>query len=497
MIKNIIAMKKIFLLVSVAGLVFLTQSCEKFLDLKPVNSATTGNSYQRPADIEAALVACYNILHQTEFYTWDYMLQEDVRSDNCYAGPPDDVDIFEYDMIKLTASNVRLKWNWGDLYKGISRCNLVLEKIDGISGLSEARHKEIVGEARFLRAYYYFDLVKQFGGVPIVSQEQTADPDKIQIPRNTETEVYDYIVEDLNAAVELLPDMFSGGNSVNKARATKGTAYAVLAKVWAQRPDRDYNKVIEYCDKVINSPAGYMLLPDFRLLFDGNHYNNDESIFEAQYIGGGEHGNWGPQLLLPPSLTNDDWRKYATPSTNMIKAFDDENDTIRKNASIIWEVVDWVDEYWSTLDHPGPVPFAYKMKHADGWNSGDHLYLIRFADILLLKAEALANLNQGDKGRSIVNQIRARVNLPPTTASDAEMLDAILHERRLELFLEGQRWSDLRRYGKVQTTMNSLKELNLITGKYVEYNVDEHDLIMPIPLNEIDRNPKLIQNPGY
>src|SRR5690606_34914584 len=128
---------------------------------------------------------------------------------------------------------------------------------------------------------------------------------------------------------------FGGDASVDKARATKGAANALLAKVWAQRSDRDYEKVLTYANAVINSPAGYQLLDDFAQLFDGNHYNNAESIMEVQYVGGTE-ANWGPQLLLPPSVSGDTWRKFVTPSHDLVNAFDEAGDTERKNATIMF-----------------------------------------------------------------------------------------------------------------------------------------------------------------
>ncbi|MDD7885083.1 RagB/SusD family nutrient uptake outer membrane protein [Flavivirga sp. 57AJ16] len=491
-------MKTIKILLRTIIVFSLIQSCsDEFLDLKPITNSTTGNTFNSADDIEAALVSVYNSLHN-EFYIWDNILMGDVRSDNCYAGPPDDVDIWAYDQLKITPNNARIFNNWRAFYLGIARANTVLDKIEDIADLSSTRKSEIIAEVKFLRAFYYFDLVKQYGGVPIVKKTGTADISKTQIPRNTVEEVYAFIIEDLTAAEAGLPDNYEGGSNVNKARATKGTANALLAKVWAQHPSHNYEKVIEHADRVINSPAGYQLLSTYSPLFSvGGNYNNSEAIFVSQFIKGTPQGNWGPQLFLPPSISNDSWRKYGTPSKDLINAYDSQSDLERKNQNIIFESVQWVDEYYNVNSPSTPVPFAYKQKEANGWNSGDHIYFLRLADILLLKAEAMAHLEIGDRGRSIVNQIRNRAGLSNTTATDNEMLNAVLLERRLELALEGHRWDDLVRNNMIIQTMNNLQELNLITNEYVNYDMNENKILLPIPLNEIDRNPELEQNPGY
>lgn len=475
---------------AIALCAFVLAACSDFLSIEPESSLTTGNAYNSAADAEAALVGCYDVL-QVEYFIWDFILLNDVRSDNAYAGALDDANIVEYERLNVSDRNDRIFANWRDLYAGVARCNTLLGKLDGIPDLSQERQSEMLGEARFLRALYYFELVKLFGDIPLVKTTGSADPSETQLPASPQTEIYNFIVEDLEFAVERLPYEYGSDPSVNKARATKGAAYALLAKVWAQRPDRDYNKVLQYADAVINSPAGYSLLSDYHQLFDGNSYNHDEAILVIQFIGGTTEGNWGPQLFLPPSISGDGWRKYQTPSQNLVAAFEAENDEIRASTTIIWEEVEWIDEYWNTGSSPGPVPFTYKFKNANAWNSGDHIYLIRLADILLLKAEAQYHLGQGDRGRAIVNQIRARVELPPTDASDSELIDAILHERRLEFALEGHRWNDLVRFGKAVEVMNAVQDIDLITNQVTNYNISEADLFLPIPADERDRNPNL------
>lgn len=472
-------------------------ACSKFVDLSPISEATTDNAYRTASDAEAALVGAYDAF-QTEYYIWDNINFNDMISDNYYAGG-DNPELFAVDLLNITPVNSRLFNNWSQLYDGIARANIILDKVPQINDPkldANNRKEQILGEAAFLRACHYYQLVKMWGGVPLVLEPATsADPAETNKPRSTEAEVYAQVITDLEFAAARLPDIYEGDASISKARATKGAANALLAKVYAQKPDRDYNKVLEYCNAVISSPAGYQLLSNYSFLFDGNHYNNDESILEVQFTGGAE-ANWGPQLLLPPSVSGDSWRKFVTPSQDLVKAFDSEQDVIRKNASILFENVTWTDEYWAIGG--GSVPFAYKWKSANGWASTNRQYLLRLGDIILLKAEALNELGRTGDAATELNAIRRRVNLPVTSAATkAAMQLAIEKERRLELAQEGQRWDDLRRYGRAETVMNNLQETDLRTNQRVNYNMTKEKELLPIPQLERDRNKQLDQNPGY
>ncbi|MBX2966700.1 MAG: RagB/SusD family nutrient uptake outer membrane protein [Cyclobacteriaceae bacterium] len=491
-------MKSIIKNIIVAGLFSGLVACEDFLDLKPVSDLTGENAYSTASDAEAALVGAYDSFSQ-EYYIWDNVLFSDVMSDNYYAGG-DNPDIFSIDDLTVNPLNPRLYNNWSQIYNAILKANTVLDKVPGINdaGLDVGnRRAQILGEAAFLRAFHYYNLVKMFGGVPLIIQASNSTaPSETQKPRNTEAEVYAQIIIDLEFAIANLPDVYSNDASVNKARATKGAANALMAKVQAQKPNRDYNKVLEHCNAVINSPAGYQLLTEYAHLWDGNHYNNAESIIEVQFVGGPE-ANWGPQLLLPPSLSGDSWRKFVTPSRDLVNAFDSEGDNVRKNVSILFESVNWVDEFWSATTG-GSVPFAYKWKSANGWASTNRQYLLRLADIILLKAEALNELNQLEEARTELNRVRSRVGLGATPATDkATMALAIEKERRLELCQEAQRWDDLKRYGKAVSVMNNLVEINLLTGQPKVFNMTDEKLLLPIPQSERNRNPNLGQNPGY
>jgi tetratricopeptide (TPR) repeat protein len=489
--------KYIALLLVAGSISFSMLSCNKFTDIDPISEATSENAYSTRQEAEAGLIGAYDALQQ-EYYIWDNIIFSDIISDNYYAGG-DNPEIFAADKLQVAPTNSRLFNNWTQLYSGILRANTVLDKIPTIQdpNLDEGgRREEILGEAHFLRALHYFNLVKMFGGVPLVLTTGASSPNEYQIARATEQEVYQQIIADLEQAVGSLPDKFSDESSVNKARATKGAANALLAKVYAQKADRDYNKVLEHCDAVINSPAGYSLLSNFADLFDGSHYNNAESILEVQFVGGAE-ANFGPQMLLPPSLSGDTWRKFMTPSHDLVNAFDSESDEIRKNSSILFESVSWLDEFWNNKANSS-IPFAFKWKSASGWASTNRQYVLRLADIVLLKAEALNELGRTAEARDALNQIRQRVKISLSTVADQEALKtAILKERRLELCQEGQRWEDLKRNGEALTAMNNLNEVDLRTSQPVNYNMTEGKLLLPIPQQEINRNPQLVQNPGY
>jgi hypothetical protein len=490
-------MKKIFILSITISLFSLT-SCEDFLDLQPISEETSSNGYNTASQIEAALVGSYESFQSAEYYVWDNINYSDVRADNAYAGG-DNPELFAVDKLQITPTSGRLYKNWSNLYNAIAKANLVLLKVDGVDDVNftEERRRQIKGEALFLRSYHYFSLVKLWGGVPLVTAYSTsADAGSVNVPRNTVDEVYAKIIEDLELTATLLPDTYGVNAAVNKARATSGAAHALLAKVYAQKPNPDYQKVLDHITALEKSTANYTLI-NYNNLFSGSDYNNAESIIEVQYTGANE-GNYGPQLLLPPSVSGDSWRKFVTPSKNLIAAFDEQSDNVRKNASIKYESAPWVDEYWGNASG-SVIPFAYKWKSASGFASTNRQYLLRYGDLVLLKAEAYNELNNIGAATTEVNRIRERVLLPKLTAAQTSskevMRQTILKERRLELFQEGHRWDDLARFNLLVTTMNTLVETDLRNGNQINYNMTPAKILLPIPQQELDRNPALVPNP--
>lgn len=485
----------------IMGLFTLT-NCED-LELNPITSETSATAYDEPIEIEAALVSVYNAFGggtgggHIEYYQWDVLNFQDTRADNAYAGG-DVPELFAVDFLNIVPTNSRLSWHWGALYSAINKANNVLERAPLIQDeeFRAARLDQVMGEAYFLRAYHYYHLVTMFSGVPLVTATTTSiQPEDINIPRSTSVEVYAQILSDLQKAINLLPETFPS-NSETKTRATSGAANALAAKANLQKPTPDFQAALEHILALESSSANYALLSDYDKLFDGSNENNSESILEVQFDGV-LHGSFRPSILLPPSRSIQSWRKFVTPSNDLVNMYLNEGDIVRLSSTIIFENVSWIDEYWGN-QQGSSVPFVYKFRNAVGWDqSATNNYLIRYGDIVLLKAEALNGLNRLSEAAAEVNRIRSRANLPNLTAQQSSSKEAlklaILNERRLELAFEGERWNDLVRNGLAVSTMNNLMEIDLRTNQTINYNMTQEKLFVPIPQTEIDLNPSLFQ----
>ncbi|PKP47423.1 MAG: RagB/SusD family nutrient uptake outer membrane protein [Bacteroidetes bacterium HGW-Bacteroidetes-11] len=486
-------MKKIIKYTLALSLVLLFASCEKFLDIKP-----TGNSlfieqagdtiFKTGNDVEAALSAVYGDF-QNEYWQLDYFVNGDAQSDDAYAGADNPAN-FQIDEYMLISTNSNISRDWAYLYQTIGKANLVINNVDITPdpSLSEQRRREIKGEAMFVRAFIYFQAVQLWGDVPLQLKEVTsisaAELDEIYPQlypeRKSMAEVYAQIIQDLEYAAENVKAV-----QQHKGYATRGAANAVLAKVYSTMEEKDYSKVVEYCDAVINS--GYSLLPEYDMLWNNQNENSAESIFEVNYEGTPSNANWGASMF-----NGIDWKKFNTPSNDLVKAFNDENDMIRKNSSIHFQNVTgkWSDANWPANNYP----FLNKYRIIT-WPSSQNYILLRLADILLLKAEAMNELGDVNGAAQLVNQIRSRVDLPNTTATTQESMRlAIEKERRLELAFEGHRWFDLKRTGRAIEVINNAIGPD---GNKYGYNLTPNGLLWPIPQSELDKNELLTQNPGY
>jgi hypothetical protein len=494
--KQLKKMKTVYKLIAGLTILMLLASCEEFLDLQPQDSGyavntqgeVVGSFYANASEAEAALSGLYSDF-RNEYYELDYFVNGDAQSDDCYAGAdnPANFQIDDYD-IDATNSNVNRDWRY--LYQMIGKANTIINNVDSVTdpALTTERKIEIKAEAQFIRAFNYFQLVQLWGDVPLQLLEvKTVSAELLPVifpilfpPRSPKNEVYAQIILDLESA---LPHVKT--TALNKSYVTKGAVNAILAKVYATIEPHDYTKVLKYCNDVIAGP--YSLMPEFDQLWDNAHENSAEAIFEINYEGTNTSGNWGVSMFVGM-----DWKKFNIPSNDLVAAFDAENDQIRKNASIKFMDVTgkWSDVNWPQTNYP----FANKYRNNTSPSPQNYIFL-RLAEILLLKAEALNETGDLSGAATIVNQIRARVNLPPTTATDqAAMRLAIEKERRLELAFEGYRWYDLKRTGRAITVINAAKGSS---GQPFGYQLDENSLLWPIPQDEMDKNTKLLQNPGY
>ena len=487
-------MKKSIIYLSILGVIGTMGSCSKFLEKEPISdpiSNPTGDSalYKTADDAENGLKAVYSGFKtdQSELFMLDIFVNGDARSDDSYAGADNPAN-FQIDEFKVVSTNANVSRDWAYYYALIARANNVINNVPLVTdpALSESRRKEMIGEAAFVRAYLYFDMVRIWGEVPLVlkqvqsiSAENFDEVYPLLYPvRDSVEKIYQQIISDLNTAIADGP-----ASGASKFVATKAAAHAVLAKVYATIEPHDWNKVKEHTDAVLGS--GFALLPNYDWLWDGAHENSVEAIFEIDCIDWGTGGNWGVFMFY-----GDDWKKFNTPSNDLVRAFDTEGDVIRKNSSIQFLDVSgkWTDRYWPATTYP----FINKGRDFSG---GQNYILIRLADIILLKAEALNELGDLEGARALVDQVRDRVNLEGTTAaSQQDMRLAIEKERRLELAFEGHRWYDLVRTDRAIPVMNAVTDGS---GANLNYGLNEQKLLWPIPQSERDKNNKLTQNPGY
>lgn len=477
----------------IAGGVFIAAACNKTIDKIPVSSLTTSNFYKTATDAETGLVGAYNGLYQ-QYYIWDYMTNGDAQSDNCYAGG-NNPDNFSIDNFSLTPLNGNVTRDWQGLYAAIADANAVLDNVPPIQDPAwsgTTRKAQILGEAKFLRALHYFNLVTTFGDIPLALTNNVSG-NALFPARSPAPVVYNQIVQDLlSADSALLP---ASGSNVNTGRATRGAADALLAKVYAQQGK--YDSCLVWCNKVLAS-SYYSLVPNYGDLFDGNHKNTAESIFEIQHGTVTGTTNYGPELLLPFSLTGDTYAKFNELTNDLVQVFTAEGDTVRLHASVYFSVpADTIAIPPPYTNKSATVPYAYKWKQPAGYNSPNNEILIRLADIILLKAEALNNTGQTTQAIPLINQVRARAKLLPTTAvSQPDVAAAILKERRLELALEGQRWLDLLRAGAQYTISLMNKQVDPY-GNSLNYALTQNRLLWPVPQSERDLDKNLSQNPGY
>ncbi|HBE41762.1 MAG TPA: RagB/SusD family nutrient uptake outer membrane protein [Bacteroidales bacterium] len=479
-----------------ALILVITGCSDSFLDLAPISNSSVQTFYTNEGDFTNAIYGAYSTLRSNGAYSDYYQLVGELRSDNTEMGSTasDRFYFFNLQEFNDQVTNVINENIWNKSYQGILRVNEILDRIDKLTA-SEAFKGRITGEAKFLRAIFYFNLVRVFGDVPLVTSVLKTIEEAYEAGRTEKSEVYTQIINDLLDAENKLPLQVKG----EEGRATKGAASALLGKVYLTI--RDFNNAKIKLTDVINSNQ-YQLLTNYADLWKIANKNHKESIFDVQFkksAGTGTGSNFCERYtpyLYPYLNYYSTGGGFNIPTVDLIAAY--EPNDLRKDASLRESYVDKSGNTVTGLQGRFCIKFFDNPVQSQG--SDDNWPVLRYADVLLMCAEALNEIAFEPNGPAFnyLNMIRIRAGLPQKTAgnsnpalainSQQEFRLAIEQERRVELAFEGHRWFDLVRTGRAIEVLNPKKKTNL----------QDYHLLLPIPQTQVDINPRGIkQNPGY
>lgn len=483
-------MKKSIFAIAGAGLLLMASSCKKQLEEKPYSFLTPTNYYTNATDAATAVNGIFNVLQQQTSYQRTAWLIGELPADNLVGITT--AERLELNRFTWTPANGEIGNWWKTSYQAISRANDVIQYVPAIN-MDVTTRNHLVGNARFLRALCYFDLVRNFGDVPLLLRPITGASDTLLFPtRTAAAEVYKAIIDDLKfAETNCLAENKIAASA--KGQASSGAASALLGKVYLQRASttfadaQDNANALAALNKVISSKV-YSLVPNYTDVFDNAKKNGPEHIFSIQF-GPGNNGvssNIILRMFYPSQLGG---AGPFTADTNFFKTGYSADDIIRKK--------------WNMADSVGTArvwpPFVYKYRdpgYVGGSNNSNCNWIIlRYADVLLMQSEALNNINDADPAKfDGVNAVRARAGLTdPTqqlnftnTATKDDFIDSLVKDRARELFVEGHRKYDLIRLGRYKQVMAKLG-----------YTIPDYRFLLPIPQTERDVNKKLTQNDGY
>jgi starch-binding outer membrane protein, SusD/RagB family len=474
-----------------ALVVLLLCSCGKgFIDLKPKSSVTTDNFYQTAEDFKNAVNGAYNALRTGGTYGVDSYIFGEIRSDNSVAVASGSVtDQDEFDRFYIRTTNPYINNRWSNSYTAIARCNAILGRIDPIA-MDNALKARYIGEAKFLRALFYFNLVITFGDVPLVLKEIINPDEGYQYGRNPKADVYTQIEKDLTEAAAALPVSYTGADA---GRATQGAAKAILGRVLLTQ--KKYAPAAVQLKAVIDLGL-YGLVPVYADFFKVSNKNNKEAIFDVQYKSGGVgQGNPWPNSFAPQNSGNAvimfGGGGNNMPTDDLVNDY--EAGDQRKAATI---ATSYVNAGGVTI--PGNFVKKYFDVPAIANDNGNNIPIIRYADVILMYAECLneAGYVAGGDAFTYLNSVRFRAGLGNLTATQvpdqAAFRLAMEHERRMEFAFENLRWYDLVRTGRAITVINGKStQINLVNP------VTPQNLVFPIPQSQIDINKtKITQNQG-
>ena len=499
---------KLFFFIALVAL--FPSACQKdFLDRKPLIGSSEENFYRSEADAIAAVNAAYAPLQfeisPAGHFRW---IWGDIMSDDAIKGGSGDNDaneLLQLETFRGPSNTGNLESEWSADFEGIYRANVVLERVPAIE-MNATLKTRILGEAHFIRAWFFYNLVTMFGGVPLA--DHLLAPSEYNLPRAEASQVWALIESDLKTAASSVPPR-SGYAQEDLGRITKGTAQALLAKsyLWQKR----WAEAEAVANEVIQSNE-YQLVTDYAAIFTQAGENNTESVFEIQYMNA-SGGNWGKNNANEGTFTpvfqrargQFDGYGFNIPTEDFVQEFFKEGFEDPRLKSTVFRVGDAMgDRGIFTKEATGGISYDYypkkyfTFKNEDAPfgdpnpNGGTNDRVIRFSDVLLMHAEAAAQNGNEAGALTSLNRVRARARgnaaniLPDINASGQTLIDAIYRERRIELGLEGHRFFDLVRTGRAQAVLGPLG--------YVD---GTHNLF-PVPQSQVQAtNGAIRQNPGY
>lgn len=490
-------------------------ACEKKLNQIPISQASAANFFRNTADFEIAVNGIYQSLLSGEYGINQFDMSE-VRSDNIYSpgttGVRDWLPINNFS--STLATNPYISGLWQNDFNAILRANSVLDRLDASVVPDNATKDRMEGEAKFFRAFYYFDLVRFVGKVPIFDHVATPT-EALSIARSPVADVYNLIIADLQAAISKLPVTYP---NAQKGKLTKYAAEGILALVYLTRSGinygiegpglgtNDYAAALTLLNDIISSNR-YSLQPTYAAVFSYTNENNPEILFDIQAINDGTTANSLLGTQLPTAMYEGPYgNKFIgfaggvdvdgpkNPSQNLINSFEPAD--VRDNISIL---PSYVDLNGNTQNSPQFIKFLdLTKKPLVRFNWPVNYPILRYADILLMKAEAILRGGSGGTQAEVdalVKLIRDRAGLTGTVLTNVT-LDQLLLERRHEFMAEGKRWHDLVRTGKVLTAMTAFDASDDVANKMNP--IIPNYIIYPFPFNQLSISPGLyIQNPGY
>jgi len=488
--------------VSVTGvsMLLVNSSCKKdFLELSDPTRIETGDYYKDSASIASGVNACYSSMmdiYGRNSGARGIFPYADVTSDDTYS-VVEGTGIGEFEYFNFTSSNPVLQTTWQMMYRCIARANILISRAPAVP-MGDSAKQRLMAEAKFMRAMTYFNAVRIWGDIPLVTEEIPTIQDAYKYGRASTADVYAQIITDLKEAAPRLPVRYTA--TADLGRITRGAALGILGKVYLTM--KNYSDAASTLNSFITeiAPGTYSLQSSYANIFLTTNEMNSEIIAAVRYKKGGTNtgslfnNSFGPPYTSVVGVGNGyQFNLVRKELYDTLRNFDAQTkDSIR---------------FKSSFGFIGGS-FYYTRKYLDmptTENDADNDWIIlRYADVLLMYAEALNELDAANVGTAItyVNQVRVRAGFSGTgllqpTMTQENLRLAIEAERRMELNVEGHRWFDLVRTGRAIEVMNKHFIANNIRIGNTPVQIDAHNLLFPIPITEINTNPIIKQNTGY